>query len=252
MTRRKKHRHIRWRSVFLWHRYLGLAAAGFVLLLALSGLLLNHSEALRLDARHVTAGWLLDWYGVSAPPPVAYAAAGRYAAQLGDRLYLDRQEILRDAARLLGMLSLEDGLLLVALERKLLLLDGDGRLIEQLDDGAGVPAGMRRIGLDEAGRLVIDAAHGFYLTDSDFITWQEQDTIGRVDWSTPAALPGELHAVLRHHYRGAGLSYERVLLDLHSGRILGRWGVYMIDAAAVAFVLLAVLGIWVWAARGRK
>jgi uncharacterized iron-regulated membrane protein len=54
---------------------------------------------------------------------------------------------------------------------------------------------------------------------------------------------------LQRSYRGIGLSAERVMLDLHSGRILGRAGVYLVDAAAIVFLLLAVSGTWLWARR---
>ena len=39
------------------------------------------------------------------------------------------------------------------------------------------------------------------------------------------------------------------MLDLHSGRILGSWGVYLVDAAAILFMLLAITGVWLWGKR---
>jgi uncharacterized iron-regulated membrane protein len=60
--------------------------------------------------------------------------------------------------------------------------------------------------------------------------------------------PG-LKETLEKTYRGVGLPLERVMLDLHSGRILGRAGVYLVDTAAVLFLLLAISGVWLWARR---
>ncbi len=37
------------------------------------------------------------------------------------------------------------------------------------------------------------------------------------------------------------------MLDLHNGRIFGGFGVFLIDAAAVLFLILAVTGVWMWA-----
>jgi uncharacterized iron-regulated membrane protein len=54
---------------------------------------------------------------------------------------------------------------------------------------------------------------------------------------------------LRSAWRGTGLSLERVLLDLHSGRILGEAGVWLVDAAALLFLLLAGSGVWLWGRR---
>ena len=43
-----------------------------------------------------------------------------------------------------------------------------------------------------------------------------------------------------------------MLLDLHSGRIFGEYGVYLMDAAAVALLWLSGSGLWVWWQRRRK
>ena len=79
MTRhpRNKSRARLLRSLYMWHRWLGLAAAAFVILLSLSGLLLNHTEEFALDSRHVSNGALLvtshnprtvPWHTNPAPP----------------------------------------------------------------------------------------------------------------------------------------------------------------------------------------
>ena len=50
-------------------------------------------------------------------------------------------------------------------------------------------------------------------------------------------------------YRGRGLSMEKLILDVHSGRILGRFGVILVDLAAVLFLLLSITGTWIWIRR---
>ena len=47
------------------------------------------------------------------------------------------------------------------------------------------------------------------------------------------------------------LPIERLLLDLHSGRFFGRFGPWVMDAAAVLIVLLGVSGTWIWLRRRR-
>ena len=39
------------------------------------------------------------------------------------------------------------------------------------------------------------------------------------------------------------VNWERVLLDLHSGRLFGPWGVRLVDAMALLFAVLAVSGL---------
>ncbi|HED18424.1 MAG TPA: PepSY domain-containing protein, partial [Gammaproteobacteria bacterium] len=54
------------RSFYVWHRYMGVGAAAFMLVIAVTGVLLNHTEGLQLDSRHVQSNWILDWYGIQA------------------------------------------------------------------------------------------------------------------------------------------------------------------------------------------
>ena len=147
----------------------------------------------------------------------------------------------------LGAVARAD-LVVVGLEGKLLLFTPGGELIERLDGAAGVPAGMQAIGLTPGGRLAIQAAHGFYQTDKNFLEWHETPTLDAV-WSTPTLPAPALRTALQQAWRSTGLPLERILLDIHSGRILGGWGVYLVDAAAVLFLLLATSGVWLWGKR---
>jgi len=236
------------RSLYIWHRYFGLATALFVVVLSLTGLALNHTEALQLDARHVRSGTLLDWYGIHAPETfVSYRAGSHAISQLGNHLYLDLQPVPAAEGKLAGALEYA-GLVVAGLDSGLLLFTRDGELIEQLGPAAGVPAGIQAVGTDTAGKLAIKTALGDYRTDENFIEWtpaSESD----VSWAAATPPEPQLAEALRNAWRGTGLPLERVLLDLHSGRIFGEAGVWLVDAAALLFLLLAGSGVWLWGRR---
>ena len=59
MTGRKPKRF----TAFLWHRRIGLTAIILVIVLAVTGIMLNHTEALKLDETYVESATLLGWYG---------------------------------------------------------------------------------------------------------------------------------------------------------------------------------------------
>jgi hypothetical protein len=232
----------------MWHRWLGLAAAAFVMVLSLSGLLLNHTEELTLDSRHVQSTSLLDWYGIKVPGDMRSFTVGEdIVTQLGGRIYWNTIPVPQLSARLIGAVNFTD-FAVVAIEGELLLFSRRGELIERLGGAAGVPAGMQAIGITPHGTLAIDAAHGYYQTDDMFLEWSETGTLD-AEWARPETPKEELRAALEQAWRGTGLSFERVLLDIHSGRILGSWGVYLVDAAAVLFLVLAASGIWLWSRR---
>jgi uncharacterized iron-regulated membrane protein len=64
-------------------------------------------------------------------------------------------------------------------------------------------------------------------------------------------VPDELLQSLQAKYRGRGLSVERVLADVHSGRIVNITGPYLMDAVGLLLIALSVTGIVMWA-RPRK
>jgi uncharacterized iron-regulated membrane protein len=54
---------------------------------------------------------------------------------------------------------------------------------------------------------------------------------------------------LRSDYQSRILPLERVLLDLHSGRIAGGAGVILMDLAAIILIFLIATGGWIWIKR---
>ncbi|MFV1973693.1 MAG: PepSY domain-containing protein [Thiohalobacterales bacterium] len=236
------------RSLYIWHRYIGLAAAVFVILLTVTGLVLNHTEDLSLDSRHVGSDLLLDWYGIDVPDDITgYRVGDTVISAIGSQVYWNTTRIPRVTAPLLGAVGFAD-LVIIAVEGQLLLFTPDGELVERLGGAAGVPAGMQALGLTPAGELAIHAAHGYYRTDDSFLEWIETDNLDAV-WSESAEPSPALRSALQQAWRGTGVTLERVLLDLHSGRILGSRGIYLVDAAAVLFLVLAISGVWLWGKR---
>ncbi|WP_158675397.1 PepSY domain-containing protein [Thiohalobacter thiocyanaticus] len=248
----RRHQRLKLKSLYVWHRYIGLTAALFVLILAVTGLLLNHTERFAFDSRHVHNDWVLDWYGIEAPERyTSYALEGDHITLFGRHLYHNLHELEGEHEGLIGALRVGD-LVVVAVDREILLLMGDGELVERLGGSEGVPSGMRRLGLDSDGALVVEGGHAYYQPDADFIRWRhwegDPDT---VTWTQADTLPDKLYEELVEHYRGEVLPVERVLLDLHSGRILGRHGYLVMDIAAVLLIALALSGSLIWLRRRR-
>ncbi|HEC18994.1 MAG TPA: hypothetical protein ENI97_06580 [Gammaproteobacteria bacterium] len=239
---------------YAWHRRIGVTVALFVILLTVTGIIINHGHGLGLDKSYVQNRLLLDWYGIRAPAAGdAYRVDDHWVVQLGERVYLASAdkitELPGNGGALRGAVTLGE-VFVIAREGELILLTPEGETIERIGNAGGLPAGLQNIGV-ENGALVLKAAHGLYTTDDSFLDWQHTE-IGGKPWQQPQALPEPIYQRLAARYRGHGLTLERTLLDLHSGRILGDWGVWLMDAAALAMLLLALSGVWVWWRRQRR
>ncbi len=253
MTRHRRHPRIKLRSFYVWHRYLGVSAAVFVLVLAASGLALNHTETLRLDERYVGSRALLAWYGIAAPEPDgSYAAGGHLITHVGERLFLDTTPLPGEFRELTGVVA-APGLLVVVADGDALLLTPEGELIERLSGEDGVPAGIQAVGMNpNRDGVVVRASHGLYRPDAELLSWSHTGLdAGAVSWSQPVPTPPALAAEIKRAYLGRTLPLERVILDLHSGRILGAWGPWAMDTAAAVLLLLALSGSWMWLKRRR-
>jgi len=239
-----------YRKLRRWHRTFGVIASLFVILLVLTGLMLNHTETLKLDQKYIGSSLLLDWYNIEIPTdPVSFATENHRISLLGNRLYLDALELEDRAEVLYGAIEFDNSVV-VAIPGEILLLDQDGEMIEKISEVEGIPEGLQRIGLSPENDLIVKGSQGEYMVDLDALKWNKKQ-MGGTSWSEPSALSEPLKTTLSKAYRGKGLPVERFMLDLHSGRILGGFGVFLIDAAALLFLILAITGVWMWT-RSRK
>lgn len=233
-------------GVAAWHRRLGLATAVVVLFLAVSGLLLNHAHRLGLDKAQVQAGWLLTWYGVSGRHElVSYPVRAQWVSWTGSRLYIDGKLVMLTAEPPRGAAALGEQFLVVAFEDKLVMAAPSGEVVERVGRES-LPGSPERIGVSDQGALVIGTAQGAFAADSELVAWRPATS--EPLWSSAQPVPAELEQTLKTQ-SAAGPTIERVLQDLHSGRFFGWWGPWLMDAAAIAFVLLAVTGIYYWWSR---
>ena len=227
-----------------WHKKIGVYIALFIVLLAGSGIVLNHSETLKLNTTYIKMNWLLDLYRINpTSEPIGYPSSGNWAIQVGKRVYFNNKEIVNDVNKLIGIVN-TNGVYVIAYDDKLTLLTPEGEILEYLGSTEGVPAGMKAIGNDQ-GNIIIQSAHGFYQVNLDALQWNEHDFI-KAKWSSKSEISEPLKTNILAQYRGTGLTIERILLDLHSGRVIGGWGIYLIDLIALLFIIIVITGIWMW------
>lgn len=228
-----------------WHRRIGLMAAVFVLALGVTGFCLNHTGQWQWDQLAVRSPLLLRWYGVTPPEHMqGYLLDGRWWSELGGQLFVDAVPVTVCQGRLAGALK-TGGQVLAACSGELVLLTDGLDVIERIAGVHALPMPVERIGAI-ADRLFLLAGGKNYASDLDALSFAEVASHADVQWSTAQSLPNDLVAELAPFAAGDSITLERVLLDIHSGRILGPWGVYLVDIMAGLFVLLAVTGVFAW------
>lgn len=222
------------------HRRLGVLLLILAVLLATTGILLNHTDQLRLDSRHLSHPALLSWYGIQPPPLQCFPGADEWLCQKGDSLYLGEQPVADIETSLRGIARTPE-LLIVATAGELILLTPGGELIERL----AAPATIEAIGHQAGDReVILRDLQGRFWSSQDWLTLQPVERRQAVEWNRPQPPPANIQAAIDVQWQAGSLTWERLLLDLHSGRVLGEWGVWLMDAVAVGLILLGLSGFW--------
>ena len=233
------------------HRWVGLSLVVFVVYLSVSGIALNHSGDLELERRYLDWPWLLDAFGLEVPTPSAsFADGGHRATLLGERLFLDGRDTGQREAALSGIAALGP-LVLVAGRQSVYLFTDGGEFVEAIDLGARLTGPIERVGRTGA-RAVLQTASESLQSDAEVARFEPWDSDSTAHWSVATPPDAAELAVLNSAWRGRGVTVERVLLDLHSGRIFSAVGTLLMDIVAVLLILLSVSGIILSRVRNRR
>lgn len=237
-------------ALWRWHRRIGLVAALFALLLAATGIALNHSGGLALDKSYVQWPWLLSAYGDESTQRTAYAVdAGWISRAASGALYLDATQAATCSGDLVGAL-VNNGIVVAACAEELVLLLPDGQLIETIASSAGLPTPLTGIGVVN-GKITVQVTDEWRLADLDALDFAQPAPAGAmVQQITSGTLPEKIASALPATQQW--LTWERLLLDLHSGRVFGYAGVLVMDAAAILLMCLASSGVAMWLLHRRR
>ncbi len=226
------------RSLRRWHRWTGILSAAIMLIVAVTGILLNHADDLALDERLIHNRAVVAFYGLDAQPTAEYVESASHLLVRHDGvLYLDGRPVVDLDEPLVGAMAAPVGVI-AATAGRLLLIDDEARLIESLSGSLGLPLPVEALGTTAAGDPAFRASRRTYLLDPETLNWTATDAELAVRGTATAGLPPDFSDVA-----SPAVSLEHVLLDLHTGRVLGRPGPWVADLAALGLCLLAASGI---------
>ena len=217
--------------------------------LAFSGVLLNHTDRLGLADIDVKAPWLLNYYGLSSGTiAYGYPMDGAWLAKLNEGYYCDGKLIVADYGALVGGLVLPD-LYLIATVGTLVLVDKQGDVLEILNELHGLSGRFEKIGMLN-GQPVLRSSFADFVGTPDGSDWQAVPVRIKkpISWSELESLSADTRAIIGGFDVGEGvsISLEKLVLDLHSGRLFGEGGWLLLDLFALLLCLGAVTGFVIW------
>ncbi len=226
-----------------WHRKLGIIAAFFLIFLSLSGIALNHTDWLKLGHQNVTNSWLLDHYGIKAPDKLQFFHQNAFIVT-DSLVWLNDQLLLETSESIIAAGQFQQFILVISADH-LFLYNLQGELVDQLGAISGLPEHISAVNIGP-DNLIINTDSGYYQTDSGFLDWQAVSTTAEPNWITQSSPSIEDKQLAISHYKSQFLTWERIILDTHSGRFFGLLGVLFMDAVGLLLILLSVSGIYIW------
>jgi hypothetical protein len=226
------------------HRSVASVVFVFVIILSVTGILLNHTSELKLDQRYLRMPWLLEHYEINqVKPDAVFLLDGKVFSQFGDQLFVDAVPVSHIYRPLLGGVVIDE-IYILATDDALILLNPDGEFVERMGAESGVPPMIQNIGLFH-GDPVLQTRDGMWLSDFLLDSWELVSLEG-VGWSVPEPMPDSVEKDLVTYFHGYGVTFEQVVLDIHNGRIIKKFGVWVLDAVGVLMILLSLSGLWLW------
>jgi len=227
----------------VWHRRFGIVLALLVLLVAITGILINHADDWHLAGNPVKSRAVLAWYGVEPPAILSSPAGDHWLSQVaGARLYFDARETTYCTGDFHGALATASGLL-AACGNELVLLTDAGELVDRLGSLYQLPTPVEAIGICNQAPCLASSGK-FYGIDLETPAWTLMSP-STFKASAPTRPPAELLAQLGTQTQATAIDWERFLLDLHSGRLFGL-GPWLMDILAAGLILIAVSGLFIW------
>lgn len=232
-----------------WHQRLGVASAVILVVIAVTGIALNHTASLKLASRWVQQEWLLTYYGLPLParPQSIAIEHGRWLvdAEGKDLPY----SVVSHACQgeMLALFTREHWHILLCTQ-ELQLLDLDWQTIETIGNTLGFPAPVSAA-RQCSSELQVKSSEGWLQFDVESLR------ISPVSETCDKPIDGALAQALPEHILlpiSGGLNWQTLMQDIHSGRVFGVVGVWVYDVAAVFLLLLSLSGFWLWYRRGRR
>ena len=229
------------------HKIIGVGIALWLIMMACTGILLNHSRDLNFDKKPIQSELILGFYGISLPK------TGKSFILNNDiSLHLLDKSLFWNQIKIQNLFPLEDTILAASNAKEVLIYKPGhlalytikGELIEMKKDAP--ISNATSIGTDQIGNFYLLTPKETYQCNSDF----EIKIIGKdlptINWvkiqSTDTTVINKLNQ--QNYYNE--INYERILLDIHNGNIFGFLNKYLIDFFSIFFLTLILTGLYIW------
>jgi hypothetical protein len=220
------------------------------LFLSTTGILLNHTNTLSLSDHPINNALLLKHYAISSPNDIRFYQQGSLIVT-NNLFWLNNKFLLESASSIISATFIRSDqeekppIILLISSDQIYFFNQEGDLIDQIGEELGLPKNINAVSID--GRNIIFRSQiEYFQTTSNFLSYKKINLIIEPNWIRPIRVSKKTREQAILAYRSKLLSLERIILDAHTGRILGFLGVLFMDLIAILLILLSISGVYIW------
>jgi hypothetical protein len=223
---------------------MGILVLLFLLLLTITGVLINHSHEFGLDKKPVKSSVLLDYYQIKAPKTIWYVSPEFYAVE--NQLWINDQKVISTERVFISLLTWHQ-FYIAATDAQLFIFNQMGQMVDQLNIPLMFSDKLQQI-CHHQSQLIAVLEQQTVVSDEMLLDWQPIEQKLDAECAKPSPLDEnqDIKQQIVTQYRSSFLSAEQVIQDIHSWRILGHWGKWLLDIIALIIILMSISGGYLW------
>jgi len=192
------------------HRYLGIMLVFFVLLLSITGSLLQHAEDFNLRNKYASSSVVKYFYKIKPCSVLSYKVDDNWLSKCDASLYFNDKKISNNISNNIINSVIKKG--------SLYNIDYDNHIVT-----------VNKYG--EIIKLIHKEKNSIYKKDNLLLI---------------KIAPANIRKNIEENSINKTITYERIIVDLHTGRIFGFIGITIIDLVTIGFILLSMTGTISW------
>ena len=228
---------------FNLHRKIGVLCSIPIILIALSGIFLNHASFFSLNKIYIKNSALLSFYKMQPKErPKGFKPSKSWISSFEGGLFLDETKLSDINSEIVSAVKLND-MIAAANKNYLFIIDTKEKFIVEKLGRESLPKGeIKRLAVKNK-ILLIETDKDLFETSfkiSKFKKAKKQE----IEVPKKLFLPEKLEEKILQNFRGEGISLSKIMLDIHTGAMFGVSGRFVWDLFAVCLLLLVGTGLY--------
>jgi len=187
------------------HRFLGITLVFFILLLSVTGTLLQHAESFNIRNNYAPSSIAKNFYDIQPCKIYSYKFNNTWISICNRDLYFGLKKVASNVGKV-SSIFLENDKYHIYYDNHAIIINPDSSI-----------SGMSHIEPEDSAIVLKEGL-----------------------------IPIKQKKIIENISISKTITYERIVVDLHSGRLFGSFGVTLIDLVTIGIILLSFTGAYSW------